>query len=117
MEPTPLPDPLAEGSGGAFKIRLPERYCNSTKVLFLLTSLPILSSSFPSWFLITYTYSLVIVLILLTANMVPDGKLYIHLTAFWSVLIYAMLDDADGGGGPAGSAAGQVWAISHKISF
>merc|ERR1711973_402865 len=47
----------------------------------------------PDWFLITYTYSVVLILILLVANVTPDGKLYIHFTAFWSLILYFVLED------------------------
>ena len=47
----------------------------------------------PDWFMITYTYSVVLILILLIANITPDGKLYIHFTAFWSLIIYFVLED------------------------
>ena len=47
----------------------------------------------PDWFMITYTYSVVLILILLIANVTPDGKLYIHFTAFWSLIIYFVLED------------------------
>lgn len=47
----------------------------------------------PHWFVITYTYSVVLILILLIANSTPDGKLYIHFTAFWSLILYFLLED------------------------
>ena len=47
----------------------------------------------PDWFLITYTYSVVLIFILLIANVTPDGKLYIHFTAFWSLILYFVLED------------------------
>jgi len=47
----------------------------------------------PHWFVITYTYSVVLILILLIANVTPDGKLYIHFTAFWSLILYFLLED------------------------
>jgi len=47
----------------------------------------------PDWFMITYTYSVVLILILLVANVTPDGKLYIHFTAFWSLILYFVLED------------------------
>ena len=47
----------------------------------------------PHWFVITYTYSVVLIVILLIANSTPDGKLYIHFTAFWSLVIYFTLED------------------------
>ena len=47
----------------------------------------------PDWFLITYTYSVVLIFILLVANVTPDGKLYIHFTAFWSLILYFVLED------------------------
>jgi len=47
----------------------------------------------PHWFVITYTYSVVLILILLIANSTPDGKLYIHFTAFWSLVLYFQLED------------------------
>jgi len=47
----------------------------------------------PHWFVITYTYSVVLILILLVANSTPDGKLYIHFTAFWSLVLYFLLED------------------------
>jgi hypothetical protein len=31
--------------------------------------------------------------ILLISNVTPNGKLYIHFTAFWSMIIYFLLDD------------------------
>ena len=47
----------------------------------------------PDWFLITYTYSVVLIFILLVAKLTPDGKLYIHFTAFWSLILYFVLED------------------------
>ena len=47
----------------------------------------------PDWFMITYTYSVVLIFILLIANVTPDGKLYIHFTAFWSLILYFVLED------------------------
>jgi len=47
----------------------------------------------PHWFVITYTYSVVLIVILLIANSTPDGKLYIHFTAFWSLVLYFLLED------------------------
>jgi len=47
----------------------------------------------PHWFVITYTYSVVLIMILLIANVTPDGKLYIHFTAFWSLILYFILED------------------------
>ena len=47
----------------------------------------------PHWFVITYTYSVVLIMILLIANSTPDGKLYVHFTALWSLVIYFMLED------------------------
>merc|ERR1712168_180036 len=47
----------------------------------------------PHWFVITYTYSVVLIMILLIANVTPDGKLYIHFTAFWSLILYFVLED------------------------
>ncbi len=83
LPPTPLPDPMSNdanptASSSLFQLRMPR--------------------NLPYWFLITYTYSLVLVFILLVANLIPDGKLYIHLTAFWTVLIYALLDEEEAAG-------------------
>merc|ERR1711983_424380 len=47
----------------------------------------------PDWFMITYTYSVVLIFILLIANVTPDGKLYIRFTAFWSLILYFVLED------------------------
>jgi len=47
----------------------------------------------PHWFVITYTYSVVLIMILLIANVSPDGKLFIHFTAFWSLILYFGLED------------------------
>merc|ERR1712212_742142 len=47
----------------------------------------------PHWFVITYTYSVVLIMILLIANVTPDGKLYIRFTAFWSLILYFVLED------------------------
>uniref|UniRef100_A0A0K2UTE8 Uncharacterized protein n=1 Tax=Lepeophtheirus salmonis TaxID=72036 RepID=A0A0K2UTE8_LEPSM len=51
------------------------------------------NQGFPAWLIITSTYSLVLICILLISNIMPDGKLFIHFTAFWSMLIYFYLDD------------------------
>ena len=53
------------------------------------------SSSYPDWILITLAYSVVFVLILLMSNITPNGKLYIHFTAFWSMILYFVIDDVD----------------------
>jgi len=47
----------------------------------------------PHWFVITYTYSVVLIMILLISNVTPDGKLFIHFTAFWSLILYFLLED------------------------
>ncbi len=80
--PAPLPDPMAltATTEPAFKLRMP--------------------ANFPYWFVITYTYSIVMILILLLANMIPDGRLYINFTAFWSIIIYILLDDDQAGTDP-----------------
>lgn len=52
-----------------------------------------LPQNLPIWFLITYTYSAVLIMILLIANVTPDGRLYIHFTAFWSLILYFLMDD------------------------
>ena len=89
--PPVLPDPLANPGDSvgaaaaaaaagepAFRLRMP--------------------ANFPYWFVITYTYSIVMILILLLANMIPDGKLYINFTAFWSIVIYVLLDEDEQAG-------------------
>ncbi len=53
------------------------------------------STSYPDWCLITLTYSLVFISILLVSNITPNGKLYIHFTAFWSMILYFVTDDVD----------------------
>jgi hypothetical protein len=45
----------------------------------------------PDWLIIMTVYSMVIVSILLISNVTPNGKLYIHFTAFWSMIIYFLL--------------------------
>ncbi len=50
-------------------------------------------SKIPDWLIILTVYSMVIVGILLISNVTPNGKLYIHFTAFWSMIIYFLLDD------------------------
>ena len=47
----------------------------------------------PTWVVLTYTYSVVLILILLVANSTPDGKLYIHFTALWSIILYFIIDE------------------------
>merc|ERR1719150_2041777 len=49
----------------------------------------------PDWLLITLTYSVVFITILLLSNITPNGKLYIHFTAFFSMILYFITDDAD----------------------
>lgn len=53
------------------------------------------SSNYPDWFLITLAYSFVFVIILLMSNITPNGKLYIHFTAFFSLILYFVTDDVD----------------------
>jgi len=53
----------------------------------------VVPSKIPDWLIILTVYSLVIVGILLISNVTPNGKLYIHFTAFWSMIIYFLLDD------------------------
>lgn len=57
------------------------------------TLVELFPKNIPHWFVITYTYSVVLILILLIANSTPDGKLYIHFTAFWSLVLYFLLED------------------------
>ena len=45
----------------------------------------------PHWIILTGTYSAVFICILLISRSLPSpdgGKLYIHFTAFWSLLLY-----------------------------
>merc|ERR1712020_519972 len=49
----------------------------------------------PDWLLITLTYSVVFITILLLSNITPNGKLYIHFTAFFSMILYFITDDVD----------------------
>lgn len=47
------------------------------------------------WIIITGTYSAVFICILLVSRSLPTpnaGKLYIHFTAFWSLLLYFLTD-------------------------
>ncbi len=57
----------------------------------------LLPKNFPQWFVLTYTYSAVLIAILLISNWTPDGQLYIHFVAFWSLVLYFYLDEEDGG--------------------
>ena len=52
-------------------------------------------SGYQEWFLITLTYSVVFITIILMSNITPNGKLYIHFTAFWSMVLYFFIDDVD----------------------
>ena len=45
------------------------------------------------WFVLSYTYSAVLVSIILISNVTPDGQLYVYFVAFWSLLLYFYLDD------------------------
>merc|ERR1711988_1157732 len=49
----------------------------------------------PDWLLITLTYSFVFITILLLSNITPNGKLYIHFTAFFSMILYFITDDVE----------------------
>ena len=53
------------------------------------------SSVIPDWLIITLTYSAVFIAILLLSNITPNGKLYIHFTAFFSMILYFITDDVD----------------------
>ena len=49
----------------------------------------------PHWIILTGTYSAVFIGILLISRSLPtpdSGKLYIHFTAFWSLLLYFLTD-------------------------
>lgn len=80
IDPTSKPPDLATESNNSFQVVLPK--------------------SLPSWFMITYAYSFVLILILMIANVTPDGKLYIHFTAFWSLVLYLVLDEDQQGEDP-----------------
>lgn len=54
-----------------------------------------LPQNYPDWFVITLAYSAVFISILLISNVSPNGKLYIHFTAFWSMILYFLMDDVD----------------------
>ena len=53
------------------------------------------SSVIPDWLIITLTYSAVFIAILLLSNITPNGKLYIHFTTFFSMILYFITDDVD----------------------
>jgi len=53
------------------------------------------SSVIPDWLIITLTYSVVFITILLLSNITPHGKLYIHFTAFFSMILYFITDDVE----------------------
>ena len=55
----------------------------------------LVKTSYPDWLLITLAYSAVFVSILLLSNIIPNGRLYIHFTAFWSLILYFKIDDLD----------------------
>ena len=55
----------------------------------------LVKTSYPDWLLITLAYSAVFVSILLLSNIIPNGRLYIHFTAFWSLILYFIVDDVD----------------------
>merc|ERR1711860_22243 len=55
----------------------------------------LVKTSYPDWLLITLAYSAVFVSILLLSNIMPNGRLYIHFTAFWSLILYFIVDDVD----------------------
>ena len=49
----------------------------------------------PHWIILTGTYSAVFISILLISRSLPTpdgGKLYIHFTAFWSLLLYFLAE-------------------------
>jgi hypothetical protein len=52
-------------------------------------------TSYPDWLMITVAYSAVFIGILLLSNITPNGKLYIHFTAFFSMVLYFLMDDTD----------------------
>merc|ERR1739848_706683 len=52
-------------------------------------------SSYPDWLMITCAYSMVFVTIILLSNITPNGKLFIHFTAFWSMVLYFSIDKTD----------------------
>ena len=45
--------------------------------------------------MITCAYSMVFVTIILLSNITPNGKLFIHFTAFWSMVLYFSIDKTD----------------------
>jgi hypothetical protein len=56
--------------------------------------------NFPQWFILTYTYSAVLIAIILISKVTPDGQLYIYFVAFWSLMLYFYLDDEQQGVDP-----------------
>ena len=52
-------------------------------------------SSYPDWLMMTSAYAMVFVTILLLSNITPNGKLFIHFTAFWSMVLYFSIDKTD----------------------
>merc|ERR1719510_2471732 len=52
-------------------------------------------SSYPDWLMITCAYSMVFVTIILLSNITPNGKLFIHFTAFWSMVLYFSIGKTD----------------------
>ena len=93
--PVKLEGPLVamDGNGNALAPSLPVVPAPPARPASPDPLVQLFPKNIPDWFLITYTYSVVLVAILLIANLTPDGKLYIHFTAFWSLILYFLLED------------------------
>ena len=52
-------------------------------------------SSYPDWLMMIAAYAMVFVTILLLSEITPNGKLFIHFTAFWSMVLYFSIDKTD----------------------
>ena len=52
-------------------------------------------SSYPDWLMMIAAYAMVFVTIILLSEITPNGKLFIHFTAFWSMVLYFSIDKTD----------------------
>lgn len=93
----PFQPKLIQVSTDPTKVPSRDQLDNETLGVGTLLSYPPESSLYPTsaphWLIITLTYSAMFMSILLISNFTPDGKLYIHFTAFWSLLLYYFMEE------------------------
>ena len=90
----PQPQPLMAPAKPAFEPKPIEPSINPIRPENRPTYIHV-RSSYPDWLMMIAAYAMVFVTILLLSEITPNGKLFIHFTAFWSMVLYFSIDKTD----------------------